>query len=734
MEYVPEVLNYSTIKPPGIPSHITRQRYNPSSPASQIRPFEFCRFEINSTGFLDPYLGYMNIDVDFSTLDDHVIAQVDGSAHSAFKSMTITSRGVEIERIMEYDLLANALSDIHFPMHKRYTRSLEGLGYANYSNMTWGKAEGGLSATARKVMMGSNLLYNTATGVTAVSPWMNHYVTSDLTSATNPNPVNIGTLGPNYISDTMMYVSPEYPAGGTCDDINVVSTTTALMPGWSTGYQTRYGVQPQFVPAGFKLKSNGAGGFIIDPAADYRLEVVSKLTGTDVTFGTGTNVGRALVNQNGSMGIDLMTDSEVAKGATRLQMFNYALSNANFEPQFTNGKLGYYNPASPAPTPGSETNLVYYMPGTQPSGWLLADKALQYSRPVITSGKFARSAVSIGSFSIPLMSGVFGVLMPKSAYKLIPMSAFPNTVLEFQISPYLIFTSGYCNSDLNSVNYQPARKFTISRIEFISDQYLFTPEVEAIILGPYRKGDTIYIHTHSFLLGPTQQITANVIPSSVQLGLGFESLKAIAWMFIPQDHTTYSYCRRQFRLSHCLTRVQAKINMDYFPTTPSLTNGGNLAPLMQSTNLGWQRPNNEYWIDLMKAWGKYNDRTEDTWISPQNFAVNDRAFCPDNFKTQTAPDRNGKAYTACDCQYGWPLIHENRVRGCAIYAIDLETLTNEPRVLSGVNTTLFKTEIQMEYQGDATATFKGLSIMYPFCWYDFVIAVSAGGINVVGRS
>lgn len=77
----------------------------------------------------------------------------------------------------------------------------------------------------------------------------------------------------------------------------------------------------------------------------------------------------------------------------------------------------------------------------------------------MVSGRAQRFAVSQGSFSPDLLSGFMGRLMPYASYKLIPMAAFPNLTLEMQTSPWAVFTSGYCNSNLNSQAQQPKRQF-----------------------------------------------------------------------------------------------------------------------------------------------------------------------------------------------------------------------------------------------------------------------------------
>ena len=47
------------------------------------------------------------------------------------------------------------------------------------------------------------------------------------------------------------------------------------------------------------------------------------------------------------------------------------------------------------------------------------------------------------SFSIPLISSIFGVLMPPDTYRYIPLAAFEDLIFEFKLNPYAFFNSGY---------------------------------------------------------------------------------------------------------------------------------------------------------------------------------------------------------------------------------------------------------------------------------------------------
>lgn len=211
------------------------------------------------------------------------------------------------------------------------------------------------------------------------------------------------------------------------------------------------------------------------------------------------------------------------------------------------------NPALPPPTPLNLSNLQYAF--QQPAGWIEAPRSVQYYRPTISNGKLKNVTNSIGSWSVPLLSGALGALIPADAFKLIPMECFPNVTIECLISPYTFFTSGYCHSDNNAPGNLPYRKWEIRRWELITNQYLFPAEITNIVLARYKAGDTMYFHSHSFMLGPTYTVQKNLVPSTVSINLGFDSLKAILLVFIPTDFEQYSTCRRQYRLSMNITKI-----------------------------------------------------------------------------------------------------------------------------------------------------------------------------------
>lgn len=66
------------------------------------------------------------------------------------------------------------------------------------------------------------------------------------------------------------------------------------------------------------------------------------------TPGSYDNVGLNLYRSNGQSGVEVFTDADYLDGSLgQKQLFNYQLSNYNFEPQFTNGNYLYYDPWHP---------------------------------------------------------------------------------------------------------------------------------------------------------------------------------------------------------------------------------------------------------------------------------------------------------------------------------------------------------------------------------------------------
>lgn len=44
---------------------------------------------------------------------------------------------------------------------------------------------------------------------------------------------------------------------------------------------------------------------------------------------------------------------------------------------------------------------------------------------------------------VPLISGIFGILMPAESYRFVPLEPFKNFMFQFDLNPYALQTAGY---------------------------------------------------------------------------------------------------------------------------------------------------------------------------------------------------------------------------------------------------------------------------------------------------
>jgi len=83
--------------------------------------------------------------------------------------------------------------------------------------------------------------------------------------------------------------------------------------------------------------------------------------------------------------------------------------------------------------------------------------------------------------------------------------------------------------------------------------------------------------------------------------------------------------------------------------------------------------------------------------------------------------------------YQTAMFHENRCVGKAVYGIDLDSLNYTNQFLSGVNTTN-KKPFEMLLEADGNKGWQGASALMVFCYYDMVVNIRMGNINVLGRT
>ncbi len=352
------------------------------------------------------------------------------------------------------------------------------------------------------------------------------------------------------------------------------------------------------------------------------------------------------------------------------------------------------------------------------------------------------------TFCIPFNSGIFGQLMPKEHYKYIPMIALEDLAIEFRMNPYAMFSSGYkpykdskwleIGDDVTAKGQIP-RKWKITKFEIVVDMLYFDKTIDNLILDQLNQEGGISFHTTSWYLGPLYALSPGQTPSGTyQLNLGFESLRMLIMLFIPQDYLKYTFLRKLYRINNSITSLQLRIGLDLYPSLPMKGHSGTSSHYNSSYAYA---NNNEYLISLFKAWGKFQNKDEDCSITSNNFAVNQRYWMPN--QTGAIPTYPASGLPSFNTFGYMPLLHENRCKGKAIFALDLQSMGDNQNVISGLNTiknkpfeVLLTSDSSNPYMSGMGSTFIGTTQgtnMYFFCNYDMVVQLKRYGVAIMGR-
>ncbi|MCB0745452.1 MAG: hypothetical protein KDC67_16210, partial [Ignavibacteriae bacterium] len=305
------------------------------------------------------------------------------------------------------------------------------------------------------------------------------------------------------------------------------------------------------------------------------------------------------------------------------------------------------------------------------------------SIPTMMDGIYKPAKLQTRQFCVPLFSGIFGCLMPRSSYKFLPMMALEDLVLEFRLNPFAMFTSGYKiekggvflkAGDSYKLYGEIPRKWRITKFEICVEMIHFDSIINNIISTSLESEQGINFHSTSWYLGPQYSLPPGTNPSGTyQLNLGFESLKTLAIMFLPQDYLKYTFLRKLYRVNCGITSIQLRIGMELYPSLPLKGHAGTSSHYPAS----YQHTNNaEYLISLQKSFQKFQNKDEDIAINSINFAVNQRYWDPKSSQYASVLSTSTVNQATSFSPYlisGMPLIHENRCKGKALFCLDLES-------------------------------------------------------------
>lgn len=366
------------------------------------------------------------------------------------------------------------------------------------------------------------------------------------------------------------------------------------------------------------------------------------------------------------------------------------------------------------------------------------------NEPVMAGTTAASDTITKLTFCVPILSGIFGVLMPADEIKYIPMIFFPNLEMNFRLNPYAFF------SNCPKTTY--GRNFEVTSCELFVNMIYFPPAVNSA-LSSLVKNKGLYLHTCSYYYGPSHVVPASSTMETYPINMSFKSLRSILWCFIPSNYRLYPYIRELRRKALSLTSAQTRVGGDLFPTFPI----GNLGELSTS---GKPQTNADFLVNLYKSFGRLHDTVNDSLINSHNFCCGNNmllahyntdftdtnAFCYPEMVRGYALQRGGTTYALYDKGVKNTAGNTNELtlkmttNGCdlanqivprAAYGIDLDTITSDDSVISGVNTLINKPfELLLEGRNDTTESCE-LNI---FLYYDFVVMVDTDfTVKYLGR-
>ena len=679
---IPNSISYRNVKPIGIPSRIRKTTFYPHNVyGGNIKPNDVVKFHVKAPTFWDPYNCFVKLRVEFDEADKNCTQQIDSSAQSFISEMIISAGNQEIERITEYDALAAMLMDISHDNQSRMKKQHEGLSSETLSTNNFNTI-----TTADNTAMLTTAGYFCATH--GFKPTVNMKTVNRVTKATGEaattenhnfgalaNPVNI------------------LKQATTCADVDlhIQTADNAMVSGRRKAF-----------PGVFNPTA-------LYPYNDVDLKNADKYDST-VTF---DYAGKKDIHLDDWWDNSTALKQEIAMHSLQpptvgnVNVFSSEFSAGCFEDCFSNSQ-----------------NYVSFEQG-------------KITQPIVKP----KNSVE---YIIPLLSGVLGILMPRESYKLFPAFAVDNLQIEFRVNPYAVFTSGYLpatyvstDAKSNHTAYQKLvnqqqRKFRISEFELIVDLVQFDETITDLMRAQL-VGDGIILSTHSFSQGPPYNIASyNHIGGVHTINMGFESLKTIYLMFMSNDYKEYSFCRKNYRLSRNVTSLQAKVGLEYYPEKALEGHGGNAYIVGASQKNNWV-----YIYELWRTFSHMNDIFQHTIINRYNFAIDERPYDVTNLEPYVDPLRVN-AEKNIDTAMGFPLIHENRVVGRAIYVLNFASSANDSGTsINGINTIQnrpFDIIIQNDRSGGPAPTKDRSCTMLTFCHYDMILQITMTGVRVLGRA
>lgn len=705
---IPNSISYRNVKPLGIPSRIRKVKYIPQNIYGDIKPNDIVRFHIKAPTFWDPYNAFVRLKVDFSGAHDDCVQQIDSSAQSFISEMRISAGNTEIENIQEYDVLASMLLDNTYNIDERNGKSNEGLSGENFPTLAFSHAR--RDCAPKRYMMGKE---NIAVAGSEIAVNVINYMEGSISHGYKPT-----LSSPFYHGVKHFQINAEHVLQ---EQVNTDHTVNCHLDGDLTN---PINCIDRFIATKNKIYdrciSRADKAFVMQKKKGHP-GPFNKLY--KYPFNHSEEIPNKFYNSNENMFPD-----EPIVGVANL--FSNDFSGFAFEDCFSN-------------------------------------KTTEWSFKNGQVGKPEAIARNQGEYIFPLLSGVLGVLMPKENYKLFPAFALDNLVIEFRINPHAVFTSGYeDNYSYSNVSYpyvddaylsnghwdphadnppvdqskklyetrytnpqtnQFQRSFKITEMEILVDLIQFDETIGEMMKSQL-SGDGIVLATHSFALGPLFNLQRTESLGQYLINSGFESLKSIYMMYLSNDYLQYSFCRKNYRLSGNVTSLHAQLGLDSYPEKPIEGHGGNSVSLSKDDKTNWP-----YVYELIRIFGHLNEAVSHSVINRYNFAINERPYDV----TDTSPyilSNNRLVENNNNTAMGYPLIHENRIIGKAVYVLNF-AYNADSTMFNGINTIAlrpFDILVKSDSKTVNPDRDRPRTLLF-FMHYDMIVQISLGSVRVLGR-
>lgn len=207
-------------------------------------------------------------------------------------------------------------------------------------------------------------------------------------------------------------------------------------------------------------------------------------------------------------------------------------------------------------------------------------------------------------FTIPIYSGIVGVLMPEK--KFLPMSLLP-LELEFTMNPHAFYPVGSLVTN---------RGYTVKKFEIWTHTLFFEQELHRSLEAVVAESG-IFLHYNSMYLAPinTYNGAAGTISNYNQLGVFLKSINAVHWTFLYSAYETVNGPRKLHFVCHNTSQMQLRNGMELTPSEPILAKTGH-------NTFGQDVQTNEhcqFLIETYKAWNKMHDPLSDGAITAFNY-------------------------------------------------------------------------------------------------------------------